>query len=364
MCILVQFIDGTSEEIIEAQNSGFMGTTLEAIIVLIDKFHFTWRESVETTCLATFMQELLCEPALGQRQISQVLRVMRRAIENFMPPNLALLVNTLCDSPLQNLGPQLYRSLHTTSWEVRDSALEVLSTIAHISEDKFPAFQDHLLQHKLCSLVVNMAIGDEESYVRVSALNCLAVMVAVPCYWEKCLNQERLPEHATSILCQESEGIVRREAASLVYAMLLNKRFSNEEQERMYMVMASAASTDLHWEVKINALQFWKTSIEQQMLAQDMIDGKFPSVTFSGTARKIVTLDTTAIHTRLNRILSELARTRCLAVLLTALHDPDLQVARKAADVLTNLQNLFREYGLANGKISPMVSYYLLICLK
>jgi len=66
---------------------------------------------------------------------------MRRALEDFLPPNLALLTNTLEGSPLKNIGAQLFKCMHSTSWEVRDSALEVVAVVATISADKFPAFQ-------------------------------------------------------------------------------------------------------------------------------------------------------------------------------------------------------------------------------
>ena len=190
----------------------------------------------------------------------------------------------------------------------------------------------------------------------MSALKCLTHMVAVPSFWEQCLKQERLTESLTSILCQESEGIVRQEAAALAYAMLYYKRYTVEERERMYMVMASSAVSDLHWEVKIHTLSFWESSIYQKQSEEGMLDGKFPNVTFSGPARKIVTLDTKEIQTRLHRILSELSRTRCLAVLLSALHDPDLQVARKAVEILTVLQILLRENGLAKHTADTTVS--------
>lgn len=61
------------------------------------------------------------------------LRVCKLAIQNFMPPNLVLLVET--DSHMNDIGPTLYKRLHDVNWEVRDSVLEVLNTIAAISED-------------------------------------------------------------------------------------------------------------------------------------------------------------------------------------------------------------------------------------
>jgi len=80
------------------------------------------------------------------------------------------------------------------------------------------------------------------------------------------------------------------------------------------MVMAYAAVSDLHWEVKVNALEFWEKVIERQMSNQGMIDGVFPSVTFSKENRKIVLLTRNEIKSRLSKVLGELARVRCLQV--------------------------------------------------
>jgi hypothetical protein len=80
------------------------------------------------------------------------------------------------------------------------------------------------------------------------------------------------------------------------------------------MVMAYAAVSDLHWEVKVNALEFWEKVIEQHLSDQGMIDGVFPSVTFSKENRKIVSLTENEIKLRLNKVLGELARIRCLQV--------------------------------------------------
>lgn len=141
MCIVAQLVKSNDTEIAEMQNRGLMRTTLEALIKMMDHFHFTWADSVETIEILQYMQLLLCQPALEDRQISPLLQIMRRAVEEFLPPNLALLTNTIQGSSLMDLGPQLFKCLHSCSWEVRDSALEVVTVVAKISSDKYPAFQ-------------------------------------------------------------------------------------------------------------------------------------------------------------------------------------------------------------------------------
>lgn len=59
---------------------------------------------------------------------------MQVAIQNFMPPNLALLVNTMKGSTIDQVGPILQKRLHDVNWNVRDSALEVLQVVTSIAE--------------------------------------------------------------------------------------------------------------------------------------------------------------------------------------------------------------------------------------
>lgn len=62
-----------------------------------------------------------------------VLQLAQLSVEHFMAPNLALLVDTLSGSDMQKLGPMIVKRLHDSNWEVRDSVLELLTSIANIS---------------------------------------------------------------------------------------------------------------------------------------------------------------------------------------------------------------------------------------
>lgn len=72
-----------------------------------------------------------------------------------------------------------------------------------------------LINSNLCSLIVSVAEGDSESYVRASALRALSAMVKIQKLWDVCLSQVDIPSKISHILQNESEGIVRREAALL-----------------------------------------------------------------------------------------------------------------------------------------------------
>ncbi|GLH12645.1 Uncharacterized protein GBIM_17360 [Gryllus bimaculatus] len=323
-----------------------LSSILETLSSLIDCFRINWRESLESICLFTFMNQLLKNPHLSSKLAVKTLKLMQEVIQNFMPPNLALLVNTLEGSTINQLGPLLFKRMHDVSWEVRDSALEVLRIVTTIAEIKFTAFQDHILENELCALCVSMAVDDLESYVRATALSCLCAMVRVEKFWAQSLSLQNLPGKMINTLKFESEGIVRREAAALMKELFEHHKIPKSVMDEVFKTMVIAAVKDLHWEVQVNALDFWQKVIEQQMSNQGMIDGVFPSVTFSKENRKIVTLTAKEIKVRLGKVLEELARLGCLQVLLTTIEDCNHQVVTKAVLIVQYISKLLSQHGV------------------
>lgn len=64
----------------------------------------------------------------------QALQLLQLSIEHFLAPNLALLCDTLQGSGMEELGPVIYKKLHDSSWEIRDSALELLTSMVELSK--------------------------------------------------------------------------------------------------------------------------------------------------------------------------------------------------------------------------------------
>lgn len=64
----------------------------------------------------------------------QALKLTQLSIEHFLSPNLALLVENFNGSGMQNLAPMIVKRLHDNAWEVRDSTLELVTSIAYISQ--------------------------------------------------------------------------------------------------------------------------------------------------------------------------------------------------------------------------------------
>lgn len=149
------------------------------------------------------------------------------------------------------------------------------------------------------------------------------------------------------LLKNESEAIVRREAVILIKELYVHRKWSKDTIDIMSRAMSIAAVFDLHWEVKANALEYWKHFIKSHLTDQGVLDGSFPNVTFSKEHRKIVALNETEIKRRLNKALDELARQSCLGVLLVTLEDDsDFHVCKKSATIISKLKSFLLKYKL------------------
>ncbi|XP_076240863.1 integrator complex assembly factor Brat1 [Calliopsis andreniformis] len=322
-----------------------LASLLNGLAVMTEKFKLKWQECVETICLTSLAQEILNHPGIVPMVSVNALKVCKLSIQNFMPPNLVLLVET--DSHMNEIGPTLFKRLHDVNWEVRDSVLEVLNTIAIISEDKYPAFQEFLLVNQFLQVAVEIAKTDSESYVRASALTFVASTVRIQKLWEQKLSQLNLPDFAIYLFNNESEAIVRKEAVILIKELYVHCKLPKNVVDSMSQAMAIAAVSDLHWEVKISALEYWKQFIKSHLSDQGVLDGHFPKVTFSKEHRKIVSLNETEIKRRLNKALDELAKQNCLGVLLVTLEDDsDFEVCRTSATIINTLKGFLLKYKL------------------
>ncbi|KYN28360.1 PREDICTED: uncharacterized protein LOC108770504 [Trachymyrmex cornetzi] len=332
-----------------------LASLLDGLAVMTEKFKLKWQECVETICMLSLAQEILNHPGILPTICVKALKLCKLAIHNFMPPNLALLVDS--DSNMNEIGPTLFKRLHDPNWEVRDSVLEVLNTIATISEDKYPAFQDFLLINQFPTVAVEIIKTDNESYVRASALTFIATMVRINKLWELQLSQKNLTETAIYLLKDESEAIVRRDAVNLIKELYVHQKWSKEIIDSMLRAMCMAAVFDLHWEVKTNALSFWDHFVKSHLTDQGMLDDSFPNVTFSKEHRKIVALNETEIKRRLNKALDELARQSCLGVLLVTLKDDsDFEVCKASAAIISKLKTCLLKYKL-NEPPSPVENH-------
>lgn len=329
--------------------TSFLSAMIEGIGQLIKDFRITWTDSVESICITSLALDFLSCVDLPTKLCVQTMQLAHLTIAHFMPPNMALLVSELHDSSVQRVSAVLGARLRDQAWEVRDSALETLHTVADISRERFPPFQQLIVEARLCEATVEMAASDEEAFVRASALRALAGMVRTPAYWNGALAAASLLDTALGLLADEPEALVRCEAARLARHLYESGRVPEVDMPVVLAAMSAAAVADLHWEVRVAALDFWACAIDRELADQGMLDGAFPPVTFSRD-RKIVQLTEREVRTRLNVALDRLADAGCLAVLQrTAVDTCDLQVARRAVRITNELARHLRRYSLLDG---------------
>lgn len=196
-------------------------------------------------------------------------------------------------------------------------------------------------------MALEIAKTDSESYVRASALTFVSTTVRINNLWDEKLSDLDLPDTAIHLLNNESEAIVRREAVVLIKELYLHRKWPRNVIDSMSRAMSVAAVCDLHWEVKANALEYWKQFIKLHLADQGVLDGSFPKVTFSKEHRKIVSLNETEIKRRLNKALDELAKQNCLGVLLVTLEDDsDFEVCKASATIINKLKAFLLKYKL------------------
>ncbi|XP_066260764.1 uncharacterized protein [Euwallacea similis] len=330
----------------------FLVTLLETIIDLVQTFDLTWKDSIETISVMSIACELLQYTFWSQKVTVSLLRLLNLALAKYMSPAMALLTYDSNDSVVSHTGNLLVARCHSTSWEIRDTALECVHTMAVDANIRFPAHKNVLLKAGLPQLLVQMALNDSEFYVRATAFKCLQELIQIDEIWEVIKVMDQFLDKILSIFENETEGIVRKEAVTLIHQINKFQHFPNCMQNRLYDVMTHGAVGDLHWEVKCNALDFWLNVIKVHLVNQGMIDDKFPEVTFSKEHRKIVTLNEIEVRKRLVKVLNQLSHNGCLYVLkATCLDDCDVEVSRKSATALVKLGEMLKFYHVPSENI-------------
>lgn len=138
---------------------------------------------------------------------------------------------------------------------------------------------------------------------------------------------------------------MRKEAVAVLTELYVNQKVTHSLREMMYKVMSTVAVHDLHWEVQLEALRFWRHAINFQFSNRGMIDGKFPSVTFSKEKRKIIMLNNREIERILMSIMNELSAIGCLTALHKCLNEEwHTDVMELAYSMINDLVQILDSY--------------------
>ncbi|XP_063917694.1 uncharacterized protein LOC135133272 isoform X14 [Zophobas morio] len=349
----------SSEKIqVVREDADYICKIFDLLGIFIQEIRITWKDTVEALEVVNVCFEFLELCEWSEDVVVQVLTVVNVAVKKYMLPSLVLLVDITQDSTVALLGTFMKLKLEESGAKVKTAALKVVCTVAYLSNEKFPSLQKVLMDSELPTLVVKMSTCDGESFVRATAIKCLQEMIQVEEIWNNALKTEDLSQKMRDILLNETEGIVRVEAATFMCVAYEHQQFPKDSLDAIYETMIYSSTTDLHWEVKVRALNFWDKVIKNHLQNQGMIDGSFPNVTFSKEHRKIVTLTDSEIRKRLLKVLGQLSAIGCLGVLTAAIKDDcDMEVSKTAVKITQKLVDLLKKYavgGECSGPTSPI----------
>lgn len=331
----------------DSQDTNIVMTyVMDIVLSLVKNHNINWQESLEVICLYSVVFNILKRQNLSCKFIVTCLNVIAVTIKKFQPPNLSLLLDSTPGSTMHELGKLIYMKMNNLQWEIRDSALELLLVCTEIAFIKFPPFQKQIMENNLINLAATLAFNDFEPYVQVSALKCIGAASKINNIWDQLTTQyPDVQEQILSILRNNQEGIVRKEACNVLCDLFQNLKLTASFRKTIYDHMVASALSDFHWEVQLSALKFWKIVLCSLLTDQGMLDGVFPPVTFSKQSRKIVTLNEAEIQRRLLKILDELSSVGCLTVLVKLLYDDtEPEIMESALSISNELLDILYRY--------------------
>uniref|UniRef100_A0A2A4J5M7 Uncharacterized protein n=1 Tax=Heliothis virescens TaxID=7102 RepID=A0A2A4J5M7_HELVI len=323
-----------------------LSLVLDALRMLLKEHNISWYENVEVVSLQEGLMNLLKQNILDTKQVVQVLDLIDLCVKKFLCPNMTLLVEIRQESTLTVIGEVMKTYMHHEDWEVRDSALNLLLTCTDISFIKYIPLQKVISDNRLMIFAAKAALTDPQYYSQSTALKCLAFATKIETIWREVLiDNPHIYLQLVYILRHHPEGMVRKEAAKVLTKVYVNQKILPTFQTTLYEVMMAAALDDLHWEVQLAALRFWKHAICSQLTYRGMIDGKFPSVTFSKAKRKIITLNDEEILRQLTSIMNDLSSIGCLTVLHECMNEiNNIEIIEQAYSMATELIEILDKY--------------------
>ena len=117
----------------------------------IDAYHIRWWESVETICFPSILTRVIESNASRNSQVTCAgLRGLKFCIQQFLHPDQVLLISNATDSTLNDAAKVVSLCLVSVHWEVRDSALEVVTEMAQLSQKSISFQVVQRSSFKLC----------------------------------------------------------------------------------------------------------------------------------------------------------------------------------------------------------------------
>ncbi|XP_066985282.1 BRCA1-associated ATM activator 1 [Macrobrachium rosenbergii] len=322
-------------------------TSIDTMRVLAEKFEIDWRKCFLSICLLHVLCKTLKVTNISTQVKLITLKAMKSCIVGFIPPSMAMLMNSEKQesNSVEHMGSVLSGCLSDTEWEVRDSALEVLNTCMTLAKDRYPFFAEWLIRYNLDTVVL-AALEDIEGYVRASAFGVLACVVSNEKIWLK-FSEENLQHRALAAILWEGDAPVRRSAMCMVRELHAASKFSEEDLNDIVINIMQRSTEDDDDEIRLNALEFIHSHINEGLQKSGMVDGEFPAVTFKGG--KITKLDKHEVQKQILKVITWICDCGYLNCLLLCANDPVTAVAKKSREIFVFLNNLLSKYEMKTG---------------
>ncbi|KPJ17653.1 hypothetical protein RR48_07141 [Papilio machaon] len=327
-----------------------LSLVLDAIKMLLKEHHINWYENLEIICLQVTLLNLMKQKFMCAKGLVQTIDLINLSVRNFLSPDMQLLVESHSGSSLSEIGAMTKEYMQHPDWEVRESALSLLLSCTDVSFVKYIPLQKVISSNHLMLLAATSALSEAEPYAQATALQCLAAAAKIDKIWMDVKNvHPNLYVQLINLAQRNLEDIIRKEATNVLTEIFLHQNISYEFKNCLFRVMAKVALNDLHFEVQTAALNFWRHAIKRLCLDRGMVDGNFPTVTFSKEKRKIVVFNDNEIKKQLNNIMNDLSSIGCLNVLDKCLDiEQNVAVIEEAYKIVTELKVVLDNY-----KFSP-----------
>ncbi|KAF7287892.1 hypothetical protein GWI33_000239 [Rhynchophorus ferrugineus] len=327
------------------QYQQFADTLLQAILVYLENFDLSWRESIGSIELTYLVYEFLYYSSNWPPPvIKNALEILNTTISKHMSPNMALLVDNTQHSSLNELGCLLFTKCFSVSSDVRGAALTVVCTICHKANRGFTSFKTILEEALLPDLILTMSLRDVDKSVRATAIKCLQEIIEMKDTGQRLL-KNGFVDKILGIFPNEQDPFVLKQAVILTQKMYKNNDILPAEIAKIYTYLSDLALKE-NQEVQDYAVEFWEQVLRNQLEKQGMIDDEFPPVIFSKEQKKIVKLDDKEIRKRLFKALDCMSNAGCFNVFQTILENEEApkKVYRIVVKIVTKLLNLLQQY--------------------
>lgn len=321
-------------------------TLLEAILVYLENFDLSWRESIGSIELTNLVYEFLYSLVDSPAEIVvKTLKILNTTISKHMSPNMALLVDTTQNSSMNELGSLLFTKCFNSDPDVRNAALTVVCTMCQEANKGFRSFEKVLTESLMQDLILTMSISDVDTNVRTTALKCLQEIIVMDDVG-KTLLMNNFVDKILNIISTSQETMVTKEAIILIGKVYQNDIISPEETVKMYDELVSVGLNEAAPEIQEQAVKFWALVTDKHLEQQGMLDDEFPPVIFSKEHKKIVRLDDKEIRKRIFNALDGLSKAGCFVVFQNVLQNENTskEVFATTVTVVTKYIRLLQKY--------------------